>query len=511
VRTGRLLRTFSPQNGAVTSVSFSRDDTTFAVTTINGSLTFWSIATEKQLGSASGAYLTYGTSDPSGYLYATAPYEFVPMRDASAQIWNLERRLAGPTLHNSDDVRAVVFNPQVNQRQIATLSDREVRLWSVNGKLLKVYRTTDARDKVVRATFTPDGTKLAVTYSNGAIRLWDARPSPFGGVSEGEELSNIEPIFPDTRHVAVASPGSLRVLAFPSLQEESARDGEWTTPRAISIADDKALLVAEGDGFAPALTVWNLSGGVRLGSCRIGRIIGSNGLAAFGARGAKIAAGPDKFDPTIHMCDSKTGKEERTFHVPAATTSESAIAFSRGGRYFAAGGVERTVAVWDVAVSEPLATYSADKARVSSLAFSPDESLMASGFDDGSVVVWDVKAKRKRFSIKLPVNVTAVAIDGAGQILATEEKTGIIHLWDLSSGASVAVFQGAATSVKRLVFSPDNGFVVALIDNRLWRWKIASEIDLTTWLMATDAMEKNPPVANKFSPEQLAPELWPLN
>ena len=68
------------------------------------------------------------------------------------------------------------------------------------------------------------------------------------------------------------------------------------------------------------------------------------------------------------------------------------IAVSRNGDFFATGGTDQGVMVWDYATGGHLATGGGHSGTVNSLQFSPDDRQLVSVGNDGCVFVWNVYA-----------------------------------------------------------------------------------------------------------------------
>lgn len=65
------------------------------------------------------------------------------------------------------------------------------------------------------------------------------------------------------------------------------------------------------------------------------------------------------------------------------------LVFSADGKILAAGGFNKTIALYDVPTGKLLRIIEGHTGRVTCLSFSPDGKLLASGSDDGSIRFWD--------------------------------------------------------------------------------------------------------------------------
>jgi WD40 repeat protein len=141
------------------------------------------------------------------------------------------------------------------------------------------------------------------------------------------------------------------------------------------------------------------------------------------------------------------------------TSPATSIAFSPDGKVLAAGGVDRTVALWDPTTRKLLMpALKQHRATVNCVAFSPDGQLLASGSSDGEVFVWDTSTYQpigEAFKVQAGgVNSLAFTKDSKFLAASGTRSTSIL-LWNISTHALDRSLDLHKANVRTLVFSPD--------------------------------------------------------
>ena len=166
------------------------------------------------------------------------------------------------------------------------------------------------RAMAVSAIFNPDGTRIAASFADGTVRLWELGRRPRGPAADLRVLRR--PDHPGANTLAF-SPDGRRLAACRNIADRTA--GE--------------VLVFDA---ATGLRIFTLRGHT------------SNVTAvAFSPDGRRIAT--SSFDRTAKLWESETGQE--VFTIRGHTSGVLAVAFSPDGQTIVTGGIDGTTRIWD--------------------------------------------------------------------------------------------------------------------------------------------------------------------
>jgi WD40 repeat protein len=439
-RTGRAV--LSGHTAAVTALVFSRDGSTIATGSDDGTARLWDTAARRPRGApiahprreCSGSGVDAVAVSPDGRVVATACLGNVRFWDAGTH-----RPLGGP-VDNGSPVPAIAFSP--DGRTLAAASLRGyVRLWDVatrNPRGAAIGRPSASAaglDPVNAVAFSPDGKLVAAAGAGNTARLWDtATHRQVGDALTGHEEAIQDLSFsPDGRTLATASTdGTARVWDLATHRQTGAALQEPAGTRGFNgIAyspDGRRLATAGADGRTQ---IWDAAGRRPVGSALADNRLPARRVA-FSPDGRVIAVAGE--DGMVRLGDPVTHQQ-----IGAALPGLSAVAVSPDGRTLATAERDNTTRLWDVAAQRPIGDplRPADDRTIDrqgalfGLEFSPDGRRLATAGLDG-VRLFDTAGRRQLgppVYAERPIGVVEFNPDGTGLAIARAEA---IQFWRLA-------------------------------------------------------------------------------
>jgi WD40 repeat protein len=161
-----------------------------------------------------------------------------------------------------------------------------------------------------------------------------------------------------------------------------------------------------------------------------------------------------------------TGAVSLVATLQSGTTRVTSVTWSPDGTRLAAGLVDATARVWDIATGQVLATYKGHSGAVLAVAWSPDGRSLASGGDDGTARVWDARTGATLRVYRGHVRpITALAWSPDGRSVASGSLDGTARVWEAATGRDVAVYRGHKAGVRALAWSPDGRSIASAGDD----------------------------------------------
>ena len=300
--------------------------------------------------------------------------------------------------------------------------------------------------EVVDLAFNPDGTRLAVTSSDGTVSVWDATGRLVGRAAAGRGAG--VGFAPDGRSVGVFVPGAgLRVLT----PDAAATAREVAAARPVG-----PLGVANGRHPVPVLAPGLKWLAYRTGDegrdCRVvvadptsGREAAAFPLqykgwavyAGFSADGRRLVIGDGQSGRcVIRVCDPADGKA--VAELPVEGFYPLAVSLSRDGTRVAAAlwpnsDPATAVRVWDVASGRLLLDRPLAHVAHQSAALSPDGATVAV-LEDRTITLVDVATGMPVRTLEARWQNGRLVFSPDGRRLAVASNGSLVELFDLATG-----------------------------------------------------------------------------
>jgi WD40 repeat protein len=321
----------------------------------------------------------------------------------------------------------------------------------------------------------PEGSLVAATDQDGAIRVWDPRSSK---ELELERLPGLfRPAFStDGKSVScLSADGRIHTFATETGKRTKVIDlpVDEDSPVAWSALSQRAIAVNCGDGIE--LEVIDVPANRTLHKI----LVPTNGLvpriAFCAADRERVAAFGDGIVAVVNI---STGKIVRTMEVgPCENQQPAEGAISADGRLVAVS--THPSSVWEVASGKK--RYDLDAiGHFSGAVFSPDGRYLAAWEQRlGHLVVFDVRhgTPVSRFHLQILENETvAVVFSKDGKRLAAGSMEGGITVWDTLSGDVLNSLDRHDGAVSGLAFSPDGSKLASsALDGTVLIWELAGQ------------------------------------
>lgn len=369
------------------SVAFSPDNTMLATAYDDGSVQLWDVVRHIPVGAAFTGHTSTVWAvafSPDGSTLASAS------NDTTVRLWDVRtQRQTGTAFDPQEDLDAPVLIPHA-QTLAAVGSDDAVHLWDIAAHRQSRNPRVSA-DLSISPTISvsPDRRTLALTSfdTNYDVTLWDITAHrQIGQVLPHHTEEVLAMTFsPDGTRLAVSDGDSVRIWNLATQRQIGrAIDGRATH---VEFSPDGRTVATSTEDDTVAL--WDATTQRRIGETPSAHTSEINAVK-FSPDGAMLAtAGRDN---TVRLWSTTTGKhigEPLTGHRDSVTS----LSFSPDGKTLATGSRDLTIRLWDVATRQQIgAPLQGHTAVVTDLVFGPAGKTLVSWSNDNTARLWDVNA-----------------------------------------------------------------------------------------------------------------------
>mmetsp|Transcript_28816 Transcript_28816/g.56592 ORF Transcript_28816/g.56592 Transcript_28816/m.56592 type:complete len:613 (-) Transcript_28816:59-1897(-) len=285
-------------------------------------------------------------------------------------------------------INAVRFSPGMSSHFATASDDGSVRHWEMASFSVQGYwkfhsRPTclDYSHPLIVAGYD-DGYLRGFNVETGQVEkgaTWSVNDAHRAGVSAVKISPNLKYL------VSGGEKGEIRVWDIASREMISHLKEHTLKVTSLTIFDDNIhMLSCSRDR---SFLSWDLQHEKRISS-HTQRMGGVNQVALINGEGNVLTVGQEK---KISIWDLRVPSPVEVFH-PESGCESLCIAVSPDGKYFATGGDDATVFVWDTKSKKCIAQGTGHSGNINSLTFSGDSKSIVSVSLDSTICIWTLNA-----------------------------------------------------------------------------------------------------------------------
>jgi len=436
--------------GFVTDLAYTPDGQHILSSSYDSELKLWNIKTSQEVATLTGhtaAVNSLSISQDGDWAASCS-------QDKTVRVWDLQTKTELKVFKgHKSNVMGVSFNPEKTQLVSGGL-DKQIKIWNLleDGPPLKLQ---GIQGGVSCVRFSPSGRMIASGDGVQGLRLWNL-----------QEINN--PLILDD------NPSPVTAIAFHPTRDQIASGSEDKYLRLYNTTSGACLKMYPGaDSEISELVFINagqhLLAQTNKGSLYIWEVETAQLLKSYQAATGTLLSGfldreskqfvLQKTDHTIQIRHPL--KEESTVEFPGVKETLAHAFLSNNGKFLVTYNTENNLRLWSIETGKQL-MHLPNKHRVMTYqaVFSPDSSLLAVD-DYRTIVLWSTKTGQQSGSLsghRLPI--AGLAFGPDGKLLLSENYTGQIKVWDLTTRKERLSFVGPRGNGAH--FSPTGA--------RIFRW-----------------------------------------
>jgi len=440
---------------------------------------------------------------PDGRQVATAD------EDEQVRVWDAASGEEKRLLHHGSKVMALSFDSE--SRYLSTVNlEGIVRVWEIlsgdhRPLICSDTLTSNARRECSAACFSRDGSRVAVTFNDKAIHVWElpsgrelpvpsSPKDPFTRIAfspDGKSIAAVTNVAAEAQGESSVAPGKSTIKVW---------DASTGQPHAKNLEDDGITCIAfspDGRRLASATStglvrVWDLETSKPVLSQPMRATSGILDIA-FSPNGKMLATG--SVDGAARLWDTSNGGIRAAYNCQAAVRR---VGFSLdGGRLFLASE-DKMARIWQITPTYNFLVLRGHKGAVLDAVFSPDGLTLATASTDATARIWYASSGPRPIVLPGSMNPSSSAgfsLDGRRVVTACSDS--VARIWEVGTGNCLGELRGHVGPIAQVTFGLDGQRVAtAGADHTARVWDASSGNMLTEF-----RGHRAPLTAVAFSPD----------
>ncbi|MEO0348820.1 MAG: AAA-like domain-containing protein [Cyanobacteria bacterium P01_A01_bin.15] len=450
---GQLLHSFTG-NATTFGLAFHPQQPLLAATDLDGSLQIWNLETktlEQTIQAHEGAAWDVNFSPTGDFLVSGGA-------DRQVKVWSLGGRLLNTLSGHAGMVWQVAVSPTDQTISSASL-DGTAKVWTPEGQLLRSIPATETDSSVWSVAVSPTQNVMAMAGDDAVIQIWQSATDLLQSLTG--HTKRIDRLAFSADGGAIASTALDQTIRIWSNEGEPWRvlqlSGEI---RRLGFSpNQRQSIVTAGNGLTAQLRQWQtpLLKTILLDGNSWDIDISPNGERVIGGDNSQITV----WDTNRNAMATLQVEQDTLLGFD----------FSPDGQLIATAGRSGNIYLW-TQTGDFLRVLEGHQFQTWDAAFSPDGQRVAAGSEDGTIRIWTVDGELLHTLSGHEGRVYRVAFSPNGQQLVSSGADGTVQIWD-QGGNRRHLLEAHDSDIFGLSVSPDGQFFAsASVDQtvKLWRW-----------------------------------------
>ncbi|MEM8613234.1 MAG: AAA-like domain-containing protein [Cyanobacteria bacterium P01_H01_bin.105] len=450
---GQLLHSFAG-NATTFGLAFHPQQPLLSATNLDGSLQIWNLETkalEQTIQAHEGAAWDVEFSPTGDFLVSGGA-------DRQVKVWSLDGRLLNTLSGHEGMVWQVAVSP-TDQTISSASVDGTAKVWTAEGQLLQTVPATDANSSVWSVAFSPTENVMAMAGDDAVIQLWQSATDSLQSLTGHTQRIDRLAFSADGSEIAsTALDKTIRIWSKEGAPWRILQlSGEI---RRLGFSPNQSQsIVTAGNGVTAQLRQWQTP------LLKTIFLDGNSWDIAISPNGERIVGGDSS---QITVWDTNRNVMA-TLQVGQDTLL--GFDFSPDEQLIATAGRSGSISLW-TQTGRFLRVLEGHQFQTWDAAFSPDSQRVAAGAEDGTLRIWTVEGQLLHTLSGHDGRVYRVVFSPDGQQLVSSGADGTVQIWD-QDGTRRHRLEAHDSDIFGLSVSPDGQFFAsASVDQtvKLWRW-----------------------------------------